>query len=79
MLIKQIAMVVIAIVSTANAAIAGTMGPVCPAGQVTVPCETATWSLGIQALYMQPITGSSRALVASTGGSREISDKWSWG
>ena len=79
MLIKPTAIVVIAIAMTTNVAIAGTMGPICTQGEVTVPCETAAWSLGVQALYLQPITGSPRVFVASADGSTAFSDKWNWG
>jgi hypothetical protein len=61
---------------------AGTMGPVCTPGNVTVPCEAKQWDLGVQALYMKVIQSTDRAYlhtVEPVNGYGELKNDWDWG
>jgi hypothetical protein len=60
---------------------AGTMGPVCAPGNVTVPCEASRWDLGVQALYLQSVYSSSKGYyqAAPTGDLTGINNAWDWG
>jgi len=83
----------LAVVTLASSSVyAGTMGPVCTAGNVTVPCESTAWDVGVQALYLKPnynhILGLMGGTINTTGDAttrnlapREINSdpEWSWG
>jgi len=79
--LKKTALAVLALGSTA--AFAGTMGPVCSAVNVTVPCENTAWDLGGRALYVQttgvPNLGQQTITVGNTTGTFGVNPQWSWG
>lgn len=66
-----------------SVAFAGTMGPVCTATPVTVPCETFAWDFGGKALYLQSLYTGAFGYESSTfdpAGSRlHSNNRWGWG
>lgn len=82
--LKKTAVAVLALSS--GAVFAGTMGPVCSAVNVTVPCESTAWNVGGKALYFQPnVTagagGTSRTITTGSGQTVDFgrNPKWGWG
>ncbi|MFT4058172.1 MAG: Lpg1974 family pore-forming outer membrane protein [Legionella sp.] len=64
---------------------AGTMGPVCVPGNVTVPCEASKWELGADALYLRSLYGAEKTYQyqfspqVGTIYIKDVGNSWDWG
>ncbi len=80
--LKKTAVAVLAFGS--SAVFAGTMGPVCTPGSVTVPCPRTAWDFGAQALYLQTSASGLDYIgsVVNAAGAEtfpQINNRWGWG
>lgn len=80
--LKSTALMLLALVTSTS--FAGTMGPVCVEGNVTIPCERAAWDFGAQALYLKPTFSSDFLFASFTSTSnatqwKNIVPNWGWG
>ncbi|HRD69927.1 MAG TPA: Lpg1974 family pore-forming outer membrane protein [Legionella sp.] len=78
-MLKKTTLAVIGLAASSFAS-AGTMGPVCTPGDVTVPCEAKRWDIGLQALYLQTNYSGDRSYRLATPTTfRELDNDWGWG
>ncbi|MFJ1268742.1 Lpg1974 family pore-forming outer membrane protein [Legionella lytica] len=76
--LKKTALAVLALGSSA-AAFAGTMGPVCTPGNVTVPCERTAWDISGQAIDLQIANNNQFVGLPDVNGNFRDHSRWNWG
>lgn len=78
-MLKKITIAVLGL-SASGLMFAGTMGPACIPGNVTVPCAAELWELGADALYLTSIYGATKSNeVAINSQYKEVNSDWNWG
>lgn len=77
--LKKLSVVLITLSS--HSLFAGTMGPVCTPGNVTVPCQGSAWDVGITALYLKPVEDADWAYIgiAPDGQYTNWGHRFKWG
>lgn len=83
--LKKTAIAVAAIAACGAAQAGGYTPPACTGVNVTVPCEATAWDVGIQALYVQPLSGSNQYWAPTFNNNLndfsllDSDPKWTWG
>lgn len=80
-MLKKTTLAVLGLVAS-GFAVAGTMGPACTPGNVTVPCEARLWDFGVQALYLKPVYNAQKSYLHNVypfSGYGEVRNEWDWG
>jgi hypothetical protein len=77
--LKKTALAVLAL--SCSVVFAGTIGPVCTPGNVTVPCANSAWNIGGQALYLQTNFNKAFSFYSTglNGIYNDLSGHWNWG
>ncbi|MBN9231683.1 MAG: hypothetical protein BGO90_14800 [Legionella sp. 40-6] len=75
--LKKTTLAVLALGS--SAVFAGTMGPVCVPGNVTVPCEHNAWEIGGYALDLQTTNVGAFRSGFNANEFLDLGNKWNWG